>query len=393
MTIVRKQPMVIVKNYNFSSGSSGYGGSIWCRPRYSCCQPVSTSCCSGGVGFWGGFGQGIGLGISNLFSGLFGGGMFGGGMFGGGLFYNNGIFGGGYNPWARTNNNTQNTNNNNSNSNTTNSSSLDKDNPKISELSKEIGKLNDKDKLSQTDYDKQLKKIKDLAKDLDGVQDDCNKQWLGDLLRQLNGHAGDGVNIANSLDDLLADKTEPKKKIKDNPEATNDVGGSNGNGDGNGNVGATDIDHGFGKTDSDWNNSHVNFNQSQIPSDNDTNVTENENFKNGITEKHIEKATDPSDKIRDIQGTNAVSKTKHKEDGNDTIFPEYISITDRDNKKEYHFKCAKTVGKTAVYITPKTDTNNNVYYLKVVGNKLVLCQEYGTSKKESVYGANERNEE
>ncbi|MCM1002881.1 MAG: hypothetical protein NC408_00905 [Candidatus Gastranaerophilales bacterium] len=180
------------------------------------------NCCGGSRGgFWGGLGMGLGMGFGNIL-GSFCGNMFGGfgNMFGGfgmgnmfGGFPSWGNFGNwGFGGTPAANNNTT-TPSTPSTPSTTITSGLDKDNPKIEAFSKALddtygdGKAN----LDQTAYDKELAKLKDLKKGLDGVQDPSNKQWLNDLLGKLNALADEGTEIVDSLDD----DAKPRKKGKD----------------------------------------------------------------------------------------------------------------------------------------------------------------------------------
>ena len=355
----------------------------------------------GGGGFWSGLGAGFGAGFGNMFGGflssMFGGfgnmfgGCFGGGFGMGGLFGGFGnmfggfggfgnMFGGGFglggmlgyglgntllgggisglfggkNKKAKKSKETKETDKPETTT-VKDKKCEDKDGKKITDYIKEIRELKD------TDTAKALKLYKELSKLAKNPEDTShetdNKKSYEELLLNLKKQ----FDFTSPDDD--GNPTEAKAKTstpdlgniggRGNPVEAGDPGGA-GNAGGNGSVTTvTSATEPWTSVES-WNE----FDPNSIPK-----ITGKNNYTNGsdaeVTSENFETVEDTHG-TRNVQGGVKISNTKH---GN-TKFPEYISITDNNNGQTYSYRCAgvRTSG-YAVYTTPSSDTNENVYIL------------------------------
>lgn len=208
-----------LKRYNrYHSG----GDTLIFNYNYGCNN--SHGHCGGS--FWGGFGSGIGFGLANMFSGLFG--MFGCGM---------NMFGGGFPSWGQSWGNWGNSGYGYGTMSTTPSTSTsgtkkttgadtkksDTDAQKILDI---IPKAVDISNLTDAQIDGLIKKLEDLKDKLDGINDDTNKTNIDSQIELLKNQKAKNAQAKDNASAKPADNNNQANGASGGA-ATDDTSGSN----------------------------------------------------------------------------------------------------------------------------------------------------------------------
>lgn len=324
-----------------------------------------------GGGFWGGLWGGIGYGIGNFL----------GGLFGGGFGFNN-WFGGNFNlspynmmtttPFSLYGNsylfNPANFWSVNSNNNDDNNSkkAAKKQKPEAEDADAALNKNQN----TETPSEKEIKDIDGLLDELENnpdaeLDEDKIKALIEnetdlDKLEKLQKKYGD--KLSDSLKNALNTKIDKLKGIADNEEDDgSDI-----------ELEPEDTDINSAIEITEWNtvNGPLNFSCPEGYSwvgDKD------------ITNMPLALARDGSKETKDVVPANGDYKYSNEKFG-DTNYPLYMTIrTEKDNL--YRYKCVKANERTAVYTTPKSDINHNVYCVVVKDSQIYLYQTESLGKE------------
>lgn len=232
-------------------------------------------------------------------------------------------------------------------------------------------------------------RIKDLRENLDNNMDDQNKRQLDNLEAQINElDEKFGIDSTKSpVLELTNNSEEVEKKgteehttpvtAEASPMKNANIKIVSNNSDKNDTKPKTITqEHNLARSLTEPKNITWNeYNDEMIPSDwvlpNDYTKPEAKD----ISDTSIIKVEDTSDRTADIPVKTSIVSVA---DNNTNGFPLTLEITSKNGKHwYYHYADEKDV--CPVYITPKTDTNNNVYVLCKQGNDYKLMQFEGFS--------------
>lgn len=338
----------IGSNNTYNFGGCGFGSSIW----------------GNGGNFWGGFGTSLGWGLGNglmnwLGNGLNGGGWNPAGIFGGGMGY-------GMNPWQQMSTFSWGGSTGGRSTSGADSSGktkeVVKDDPDCQKIADITGKIKDlKADATADDINKIIKDIDDVV--LDKNNEPAQKKTLENLKKQLQNRL---ASIENPTPVTTSNTTTPTTPTgpattPSKPQSTGDTNSApvqtttpapwsginkwGNNSLANKNINGDLIQYGYGRVSED----------------------------DKITEVKVTREINGT--MHDIEGSCQLSTEKAKKAGKDSNLPAYIAITSSKSDNTFKYKC---VGFTAdgnpVYVTPASDTNNNVYVLAKKGNNFELIQ-------------------
>lgn len=326
---------VSIRNYTQNNFGGGYS--------YGCSMPsfggifsnwgpgIYTGCACNGGWSWSAFaGNTFGSLVGNVLGMLWGG--------------NNGLYSGiGY-----TSGSTQ-------GQKTTGNNGNDTDYKKINDLADNMKKIetlisaktnctlnNCNKKILQAVLHNYRERIKDLRENLDNNMDDQNKRQLDNLEAQIN-ELNEKFGIDSTKSPVLGtDKKDPEAETFEKEHK---------------------LTRSLTEPTKNWNK----YDESMIPSNWNLADDYTRPDAKDISDASIIKVEDTSDRTADIPVKTSIVSVA---DNNTNGFPEYIKITSNTNKIWY-YKYAGDINGYPFYITPKTDTNNNVY---------VLCKQNGEYK-------------